>query len=128
MRKLNVNELQEVSGSDNDDSTMVKRIPMELKEYTQTVFQKLTELAHGSKIEVRTMKKLMLATLFIPSISIASQGGSTQSESMINKTYDHKKFCYYADKEFSKGARLFQVDEWKTCTLGKNGFLVWASR
>lgn len=71
------------------------------------------------------MKKLILSILFIPCVIFASEGDSTQRESVINKTYDHSKYCYYEDKEFSEGARHFQADEWKTCTRNESGFLVW---
>ncbi|WP_440054534.1 hypothetical protein ACSLBF_17055 [Pseudoalteromonas sp. T1lg65] len=73
------------------------------------------------------MKKIVLGTLFLPCVIFAAEGDSTQKESMITKSDDETQFCYYADNEFSEGARHFQVDEWKICTKAESGFLVWKS-
>ena len=70
---------------------------------------------------------LISAIVLVSASSIASE---TQKESATNKTltYDHKKYCYYADKEYSKGSILKQVDELKVCTVSHDGTLVWTKK
>jgi hypothetical protein len=72
------------------------------------------------------MKKLLsISLLWLPFLAFSSAHIGDETKKAEQKTYDHSKYCYYADKRFSKGARHLQAKEWKVCTLGKDGDLVW---
>lgn len=76
-----------------------------------------------------TMKINMLITI-TALVSISSFAGETENNNSANKMkkYDHKKYCYYADKEYSKGSILKQVNQLKVCTISSDGTLIWTDK
>lgn len=74
------------------------------------------------------MKKNIFSLIFLLPISaIASGTDDVNTNSDEVKQYDSTKYCYYADNEFSEGARFQQADEIKVCTRKSDNTLFWES-
>ncbi|ALO43859.1 DUF1496 domain-containing protein [Pseudoalteromonas phenolica] len=73
------------------------------------------------------MNKCVFAMVFlIPVMSFASdQDISESSSDKAQKVYDSTQFCYYADKEFSEGARHYIGDVVQLCTKREDNTLYW---
>ncbi|PHI37335.1 hypothetical protein CBQ28_10025 [Pseudoalteromonas sp. GCY] len=73
------------------------------------------------------MKKHIFAmVLLMPIISFASEQEASESNGdKALKVYDSTKFCYYADKEFSEGARHYIGDVVQRCTRREDNTLYW---
>lgn len=86
-------------------------------------------MVNGWNRKGNIMKTRILALLaMLTSTTAIAVDSNDKSEEQNESKYDHKKYCYYADKEYSKGSILKQVDELKVCKRSKNGTLVWVSR
>ncbi|MEJ6475108.1 DUF1496 domain-containing protein [Pseudoalteromonas piscicida] len=79
------------------------------------------------------MKKLLLALAIISTSSfvLANDEVFDDQKNALNvevKTYDSKKYCYYADQEYSKGAVMKQDTSIKVCEVGSEGTLIWVNQ
>ncbi|ASD67594.1 DUF1496 domain-containing protein [Pseudoalteromonas piscicida] len=71
------------------------------------------------------IKYIFSVLLLAPVITIASEASTVEVNKKQAKTYDSTKFCYYADKEFSEGAKHYIGDVVQRCVRRDDNILVW---
>ena len=79
------------------------------------------------------MKRFLLALTIISSSSFVLANDAVFDEqkhtsNVEEKVYDSKKYCYYADQEYSKGAVMKQGSSIKVCEVGSDGTLIWVNQ
>ncbi|QUI70291.1 DUF1496 domain-containing protein [Pseudoalteromonas sp. M8] len=71
------------------------------------------------------IKYIFSVLLLAPVFSIAAEANNVEVNNKQAKTYDSTKFCYYADKQFSEGAKHYIGDIVQRCVRRGDNILVW---